>query len=122
MGERPPPGDRLEALRAQLRAFVAERDWDQFHNPKNLAMALVVEAGELLEHFQWLTPEQSDQLTPEAKAEVALEIADVLLFLLRLCDRLDIDPVQAAQAKLVLNARKYPVEKARGRAAKYDKL
>ena len=122
VGERPPPGDRLEALRAQLRAFVAERDWDQFHNPKNLAMALVVEAGELLEHFQWLTPEQSDQLTPEARSEVALEIADVLLFLLRLCDRLDVDPVQAAQAKLVLNARKYPVDKARGRAAKYDKL
>lgn len=122
MGEMPPPGDRLEALRERLRAFVAERDWDQFHNPKNLAMALVAEAGELVEHFQWLTPEQSERLAPEARAEVALEIADVLLFLLRLCDRLDIDPVQAAQRKLVLNAQKYPVHKARGRAAKYDKL
>jgi NTP pyrophosphatase (non-canonical NTP hydrolase) len=122
MGETPPPGDRLEALRERLRAFVAERDWDQFHNPKNLAMALVAEAGELVEHFQWLTPEQSEQLAPEARAEVALEIADVLLFLLRLCDRLGIDPVQAAQRKLVLNAQKYPVHKARGRAAKYDKL
>ena len=122
MGEMPPPGDRLEALRERLRAFVAERDWDQFHTPKNLAMALVAEAGELVEHFQWLTPEQSERLAPEARAEVALEIADVLLFLLRLCDRLDIDPVQAAQRKLVLNAQKYPVHKARGRAAKYDKL
>jgi NTP pyrophosphatase (non-canonical NTP hydrolase) len=122
MGEIPPSGDRLEALRERLRAFVAERDWDQFHNPKNLAMALVAEAGELVEHFQWLTPEQSERLAPEARAEVALEIADVLLFLLRLCDRLDIDPVQAAQSKLVLNAQKYPVHKARGTAAKYDKL
>ena len=112
----------LHELRAKLAAFAAERDWDQFHNPKNLAMAVAGEVGELVEHFQWLTPEQSEQLPLEARAEVAMEIADVLLFLLRLCDRLDVDPVQAAQAKLVLNARKYPVEKARGRAAKYDKL
>ncbi len=122
MGEMPPPGDRLEALRERLRAFVAERDWDQFHTPKNLAMALVAEAGELVEHFQWLTPEQSERLAPEVRAEVALEIADVLLFLLRLCDRLDIDPVQAAHRKLALNAQKYPVHKARGSAVKYDKL
>jgi NTP pyrophosphatase (non-canonical NTP hydrolase) len=122
MAEMPPPGDRLEALRERLRAFVAERDWDQFHTPKNLAMALVAEAGELVEHFQWLTPEQSERLAPEVRTEVALEIADVLLFLLRLCDRLDIDPVQAAQQKLVLNAQKYPVHMARGKAAKYDKL
>ena len=112
----------LEALRAQLRAFVTERDWDQFHNPKNLAMALVVEAGELVEQFQWLTPEQSEQLPPETCAAVEMEVADVLLFLLRLCDRLDIDPLQAAQRKLALNAQKYPVPKARGRATKYDKL
>jgi len=112
----------LDRIREQLRAFVAERDWDQFHNPKNLAMAMVVEAGELLEHFQWLTAEQAESLSAEARAEVELEVADVLLFLLRLCDRLDIDPLQAAQRKLVLNARKYPVEKARGRATKYDKL
>lgn len=112
----------LDQIREQLRAFVAERDWDQFHNPKNLAMAMVVEAGELLEHFQWLTAEQADSLSAEAHAEVELEIADVLLFLLRLCDRLDIDPLHAAQRKLVLNARKYPADKARGRATKYDKL
>ena len=114
--------ENLETLRAHLRQFVAERDWDQFHNPKNLVMALSVEAGELVEHFQWLTPEQSANLPPDTRAEVELEVADVLLFLLRLCDKLDIDPVQAAVKKLDLNAKKYPVEKARGKATKYDKL
>jgi dCTP diphosphatase len=116
------PADRLGALRARLRAFVAERDWDQFHTPKNLAMALVAEAGELVEHFQWLTPEQSSALPGEVRAQVELEIADVLLFLLRLCDKLDVDPVAAADKKLELNRQKYPVEKAKGRATKYDKL
>ena len=114
--------DTLEALRARLRDFVAERDWDQFHNPKNLVMALVAEAGELVEHFQWLTPEQSANLPPETLGEVELEIADVLLFLLRLCDKLDIDPLQVAARKLDMNAAKYPIEKARGKAIKYDKL
>jgi dCTP diphosphatase len=114
--------DDLRALRSQLDRFVAERDWDQFHTPKNLAMALIAESAELLEHFQWLTPEQSCELSQETRAEVELEIADVLLFLLRLCDKLDIDPLQAAHKKLALNALKYPVDKARGRATKYDKL
>ena len=99
-----------------------ERDWDQFHNPKNLAMALVGEAGEVLEHFQWLTFEQASALPAETRAEVALECADVLLFLLRLCDKLDIDLAQAARKKLVLNAKKYPVEKSRGKATKYNEL
>ena len=112
----------LESLRARLRHFVAERDWDQFHNPKNLVMALSVEAAELVEHFQWLTEEQSANLPPDTRNEVELEVADVLLFLLRLCDKLDIDPVRAAAKKLDLNAKKYPVEKARGKATKYDKL
>lgn len=117
------PGiDSLETLREALRGFVRERDWDQFHNPKNLAMALVAEAGELVEHFQWLTPEQADRLPPEARAEVELEIADVLIFLVELADRLGVDPLAAAERKLALNARKYPVEKARGNATKYDKL
>ena len=114
--------DDLQALRSELDRFVAERDWDQFHTPKNLAMALIAEAAELLEHFQWLTPEQSCDLPPHSRAEVELEIADVLLFLLRLCDKLNIDPLQAAHKKLELNALKYPVDKARGRATKYDKL
>ncbi|HET9042329.1 MAG TPA: nucleotide pyrophosphohydrolase [Burkholderiales bacterium] len=114
--------DSLDSLRDRLRAFIAERDWDQFHNPKNLAMALVAEAGELVEHFQWLTPEQADALSPETRAEVEHEIADVLIFLVELADRLKIDPLAAADRKLALNAQKYPVEKARGRATKYDKL
>ena len=114
--------DRLEALRAQLLAFVTERDWDQFHTPKNLVMALVAEAGELVEHFQWLTPEQSGNLAPDVRAEVELEIADVLLLMLRLCDKLGVDPITASERKLALNRQKYPVEKARGRATKYDKL
>ena len=114
--------DSLERFRVRLAAFAAERDWEQFHNPKNLAMALAVEAGELLEHFQWLTFEQAERLPAEARTEVALEAADVLLFLVRLCDRLDIDLATACEKKLALNARKYPVEKSRGRATKYTKL
>lgn len=114
--------DSLETLRVRLAEFAAERDWDQFHNPKNLAMALAGEAGELVEHFQWLTFEQAANLPREARAEVALEAADVLLFLLRLCDKLDIDLAAAAEKKLALNAKKYPVEKSRGKATKYNKL
>ena len=114
--------DRLENLRARLAAFAAERDWDPFHNPKNLAMAVAAEAGELVEHFQWLTPAQAVSLPPAAREEVALECADVLLFLLRLCDKLDIDLAAAAGRKLALNAKKYPVGKSRGKATKYNKL
>jgi NTP pyrophosphatase (non-canonical NTP hydrolase) len=115
-------GNELEKLRARLAKFAAERDWDQFHNPKNLAMALAGEAGEVLEHFQWLTFEQAAALPDDTRDEVALECADVLLFLLRLCDKLGIDVAAAARRKLAINAKKYPVEKARGRATKYDKL
>ena len=114
--------DSLDYLRKRIAEFAAERDWDQFHNPKNLATAVSVEAAELLEHFQWLTFEQADSLQPAARDEVALECADVLLFLLRLCDRLGVDLGQAAERKLALNAAKYPVEKSRGRSTKYDKL
>ena len=114
--------DTLETLRVQLAEFAAERDWDQFHNPKNLAMAVAGEAGELVEHFQWLTFEQAASLPRATRDEVALECADVLLFLLRLCDKLDIDLAQAARKKLALNAKKYPVEKSRGRATKYTRL
>ena len=109
-------------LRGGWREFAAERDWDPFHNPKNLAMALAGEAGELVEHFQWLTPEQSARLPKAAREEVALECADVLLYLLRLCDKLDIDLAQATRRKLLLNAKKYPVRKARGKMTKYNKL
>lgn len=114
--------DPLLALRDALRRFAAERDWDKFHSPKNLAVALSVEAAELLEHFQWLTDEQSAALPPATRARVAEEVADVLLYLIRLADRLDLDLVASATHKLRLNAEKYPVEKARGHARKYTEL
>ncbi len=114
--------DHLQLLRGRLAQFAAERDWDQFHNPKNLAMALAGEAGEVLDHFQWLTFEQASALPAEARAEVALECADVLMFLLTLCDKLDIDLLKAADKKLRLNAKRYPVGKSRGKATKYNKL
>lgn len=110
----------LESLRDELRRFAAERDWDQFHSPKNLASALTVEAAELLEHFQWLTEQQSGKLSPGARAAVAQELADVFLYLLQLADKLDVDLVQAAHDKLALNARKYPVERSRGHSRKYN--
>ena len=112
----------LESLRDQLRTFASDRDWDQFHSPKNLAAALAVEASELLEHFQWLTEAQSQQLPPDALNEVGNEVADVLLYLIRISDKLGIDLVAAANAKIVLNAEKYPVEKARGSSRKYTEL
>ena len=117
-----PAGDELKLLTGQLRRFAAERDWEQFHSPKNLASALIVEAAELLEHFQWLSESQSAALPPAQRDAVALEMADVLLYLLRLADRLDIDLLAAARAKIALNAAKYPVDKARGRADKYTDL
>lgn len=114
--------ESLEALRAKLAAFAAERDWEQFHSPKNLAMALAGEAGEVLEHFRWLSEAESCALPAATRDAVALEIADVLLFLVRLADRVGVDPLEAATRKLALNAEKYPVEKSRGRATKYDRL
>lgn len=114
--------DPLLALREALRRFAAERDWDQFHSPKNLAVALSVEAAELLEHFQWLTDEQSAALSPETRTRVSEEIADVLLYLIRLADRLDLDVIACATEKLRRNAEKYPIEKARGNAKKYTDL
>ena len=112
----------LESLREQLRDFAAARDWEQFHSPKNLAMALSVEAGELLEIFQWLTEEQSRNPAPEVLAAASDEVADVLLYLIRLCDQLGIDPIAAANRKVLANARKYPAEKARGNSKKYNEL
>ncbi len=114
--------DPFRELRDALRAFAAERDWDQFHSPRNLATALAVEAAELLEPFQWLDDAQSRALSRETRAAVEEEMADVLLYLVRLADRLDVDLEQAARAKLARNALKYPVEKARGTSRKYDEL
>jgi dCTP diphosphatase len=109
----------LDALREHLRGFAAARDWERFHSPKNLASALIVEAAELLEHFQWLTEEASRALPPAVKAEVATELADVLLYLVRLADTLDIDLHAAATAKIAANELKYPADKVRGSARKY---
>jgi dCTP diphosphatase len=112
----------LDQLRVELREFAAARDWEPFHTPKNLAMALSVEAAELLEIFQWLTEEQSRALDRKALDAAADEIADVLLYLIRISDRLGIDPLAAAQRKMAKNAQKYPADKARGSIKKYDEL
>ena len=98
----------LTTLRDALRDFCAARDWHRYHTPKNLVMALSVEAAELVEHFQWATPEESQALPPEKRAEVADEIADVLIYLTELADVLGIDPIAAARDKIAKNAVKYP--------------
>ena len=114
--------DALTELRDAMRRFAAERAWERFHTPKNLAMALSGEAGELIEHFQWLTAEESASLPAPVREEVALEMADVLLYLVRLGDVLDIDLAEAARRKIAINAGRYPAEQVRGRAVKYDGL
>ena len=114
--------DPVLDLSSQLEQFAKDRDWQQFHSPKNLASALVVEAGELLEHFQWLTEEQSRTLSAEKREAVGTEVADVLLYLIQLASTLGIDPIAAAKAKLKINEAKYPVDRARGTSKKYDEL
>ena len=109
----------LDEIKQHLRDFAEERDWDQFHSPKNLSMALMAEAGELLEHFQWLSEEQSKQLAPDTKEQVAQEIADVQVYLVRLADKLDIDILDAVSRKMTINAQKYPAQQVRGSADKY---
>jgi dCTP diphosphatase len=118
----PIPVNVLETIRDELRRFATERDWDQFHSPKNLAMALSVEAAEVLEYFQWLSPEAEATLGGDKAAQIRLELADVLLYLVRLADRLDIDLADAARDKIAINAQKYPVARARGTAKKYTEL
>lgn len=112
----------IQELTLELRAFASDREWDVFHSPKNLAMALNVEAGELLEHFQWLTEEQSKTPSSELKVKIEEEVADVFLYLLQLSDKLGLDVVDAAKVKLKKNASKYPVQKARGNSKKYTEL
>jgi dCTP diphosphatase len=114
--------DSLHDLARRLDQFAAARDWQQFHSPKNLASALIVEAAELLEHFQWATEQQSRELSAEQRAAVGAEMADVLLYLVQLGNALGIDPVAAAQAKLKLNETRYPVDRARGSSRKHDEL
>lgn len=124
MGKNEPndPAASLEALRDALRQFAADRDWSQFHTPKNLASALTVEVAELLEHFQWLREGSVEELGPATLADVRQELADVLLYLVMLADTLDIDLMTAARDKLEKNAKKYPVDKARGTSRKYSEL
>ena len=110
----------LDQIKERLRDFAAARDWDQFHSPKNLAMAMIVEAAELVEHFQWLTEDQSQTLPPDKLAEVEQEIADIQIYLIRLADKLGIDMEHAVNAKMELNEKKYPAEKVRGSAEKYN--
>ena len=114
------PNDSLQELNARLLAFARERDWEQFHSPKNLSMALAGEAGELLEHFQWLTEAQSANLPAEKKEQVALEMADILIYLIRLSERLGIDLVDAAYRKIGLNQARYPTERVRGDARRAE--
>jgi len=110
----------LQELKSRLRAFAEERDWDQFHSPKNLAMALIVEAAELVEHFQWLSEEESLNLSDSALREVGEEIADIQIYLVRLADKLEIDIMAAAEAKLEENDRKYPANRVKGSSMKYS--
>lgn len=112
--------DSLADLNRRLLAFAQARDWEQFHSPKNLSMALAGECGELLEHFQWLTEAQSAALDDDKKAAVGQELADILIYLIRLAERLDIDLIAAAEAKIAHNEQRYPVHKVRGDARRAD--
>jgi len=111
-------------LRARVLAFVRERDWEQFHAPKNLSMALAAEAGELMEHFLWMSPEQSRAVAQDAakRHKIEEEIADVVIYALEFANMTGIDVAAAITRKLAVNAKKYPVEKARGRSDKYTEL
>ncbi len=111
--------DSLNELKQKLENFVVERDWAQFHSPKNLAMAMIVEAAELVEHFQWNTEAESHELSAEKREQVGHELADTFVYLLRISQVLNIDLIEAANNKIALNALKYPVEKARGKNNKY---
>lgn len=108
--------DSLEQLRRRVGEFAARRDWEQFHSPKNLSMALIAEAAELVEHFQWLTLEQSEALPEQTWREVRMELADILIFLVRCADRLGVDLVEAANEKITINEERYPADKVRGSA------
>ncbi len=111
--------DTLQQLRFRINQFVNERDWAQFHTPKNLAMAMIVEAAELVEQFQWDTPDESQRLTSEKLEAVSHELADTFVYLLRIAEVLDIDLIDAANKKIELNDLKYPIEKVKGSNAKY---
>ena len=110
----------MEELIHKLRAFAKERDWEQFHSPKNLAMALSVEVAEIVELFQWMTEEQSKKLSPKKIQSLKEEIGDVMIYLTKLADKFGIDPLKAAEEKLEINRKKYPAEVVKGKSEKYD--
>lgn len=112
--------NNLKAISETIANFVAERDWDQFHSPKNLSMALIAEVAELIEHFQWLTEEESRNLTDARRAAVRLELADIFIYLLRLADKLNINLIDAARDKIELNRLKYPVDLVKGSSRRAD--
>ncbi|WP_459862860.1 nucleotide pyrophosphohydrolase [Endothiovibrio diazotrophicus] len=112
--------DSLEGLRERLAQFAAERAWEPFHTPKNLSMALIAEAAELVEHFQWLTPEQSAALPADKLEEVAMELADIQIYLIRIADRLGVDLIDSARRKIAINETRYPAERVRGDARRAD--
>lgn len=111
--------DSIDALRARVNNFVEERDWAQFHSPKNLAMAMIVEAAEVVEHFQWMTEQESRQLDADTREKVGQELADTFVYLMRIAEVCGIDLIATTNAKIDLNARKYPVDKCKGSNAKY---
>lgn len=112
----------FDQLTRRIREFTEARDWQQFHSPKNLAMALIVEAAELVEHFQWLTEAQSHTLSSQKLTQVGEELADIQIYLIRIADQLNVNLLEAVDKKIMANAEKYPVEKARGNAKKYNEL
>lgn len=110
----------IEEIKSKLKEFAQMRDWEQFHSPKNLAMALSVEAAELLENFQWMTEKQSEKLSPQRQAAVAFELADIFIFLLRISDQLNVDLIEITKRKMELNNKRYPVDKVKGSSKKYN--
>lgn len=114
--------ETLDQITERIRRFRDERDWMQFHNPKNLACSIAIEAAELLEHFQWKTPEESSNHASQRREDISAEIADVAIYLIELADNLDIDLLAAINRKLDLNETKYPIEKSKGSSAKYSEL
>lgn len=117
-----PMSDEIEDLQRELREFAIAREWEQFHSPKNLAASISIEAAEIMEHFQWLSDEQSRHLSDELKTKVSEEVADVFLYLLLLSDKLGIDPIMAAKSKIAKNREKYPAHLARGNHKKYTEF
>ncbi|HEY1169743.1 MAG TPA: nucleotide pyrophosphohydrolase [Verrucomicrobiae bacterium] len=114
--------DSIQEITAEIRAFRDARDWKQFHSPKDLAVAITAEAGELLQHFVWQSPEQSERRAVERKDEISQEMADVAILLFEMADDIGVDLAQAMRAKIARNEQRYPLEKARGSNKKYNEL